>query len=230
MPGFQLSPHAFACDADGQILFLDLRRDRYLSLEPADTDAFLAYLAQPAAPNGTLADQVLRLSEQLKAEGLDADETPFSAWPPAARPFTDITGYPPDRRLKLRLGDMARFFAAAVSASVRLKFLSLERVVLGARARQAALAGREAQTTASQVHDLVEIHRTLQPLIFTAKNHCLFDSLALHTFLTGYGVPVRWVFGVKRHPFLAHCWIQFDGVVCNDSLEHICLFHPIMEV
>jgi hypothetical protein len=130
--------------------------------------------------------------------------------------------------LKIGAGHVARFLASATSASCQLTCLPLERVVRNARRRQAALAETQAPDPQA-VHDLVEIHRVLQPLAFTAHNHCLFDSLALHNFLSGYGVPVRWVFGVKRHPFLAHCWVQFGDVVCNDTLEHVWLFHPIME-
>jgi Transglutaminase-like superfamily len=229
MSAIQLNPKAFACDAGGQIIFLDLGRDRYVSLDPEETEAFEAYLTPPRAPSPSLAERVRALSDQLREEGLDRRLAPADAWisaPPAA---ADFNGFPPGRHLKIGAGHVAHFLASAASARFQLACLPLERVVRNARRRQAALADAQAPDPQA-VHDLVEIHRLLQPLVFTAHNHCLFDSLALHDFLSGYGVPARWVFGVKRHPFLAHCWVQFGDIICNDSLEHICLFHPIMEV
>lgn len=229
MSAIQLNPQAFACDAGGQIIFLDLGRDRYVSLDPEETEAFEAYLTPPRAPSPGLAERVRALSDQLRDEGLDRRLAPADAWISAAPAAADFNGFPPGRQLKIGAGHVARFLASAASASFQLTCLPLERVVRNARRRQATLADTQAPDPQA-VHDLVEIHRVLQPLAFTARNHCLFDSLALHHFLSSYGVPVRWVFGVKRHPFLAHCWVQFGEIICNDALEHICLFHPIMEV
>lgn len=229
MSAIQLNPQAFACDAGGQIIFLDLGRDRYVSLDPEETEAFEAYLNPPHAPSPSLAERVRALSDHLRDEGLDRRLAPADAWTSASPAAADFNGFPPGRHLKIGADHVARFLIAAASASFQLTCLPLERVVRNARRRQAAFADMQAPDP-QEVHDLVEIHRVLQPLAFTARNHCLFDSLSLHAFLSGYGAPVRWVFGVKRHPFLAHCWVQFGDIVCNDALEHVCLFHPIMEV
>jgi hypothetical protein len=57
---------------------------------------------------------------------------------------------------------------------------------------------------------------------------CRFDSLALIEFLFGHGCLPQWVFGVKCEPFAAHCWVQDDNYVLNDSVEYVQRFTPIM--
>ena len=31
----------------------------------------------------------------------------------------------------------------------------------------------------------------------------------------------RWVFGVRARPFVAHCWVQYEDMVFNDTVEHV---------
>jgi hypothetical protein len=73
----------------------------------------------------------------------------------------------------------------------------------------------------------VRAFTTLRP--FIPRNYlCLFDSLALLDFLAEYRLFPDFVFGVIADPFEAHCWLQADGVVINDSVERVSLYKPIM--
>lgn len=56
---------------------------------------------------------------------------------------------------------------------------------------------------------------------------CLLDSLALLRFLSRRRLPARIVFGVTLAPFAAHCWLQADGVVLNETLSDACAHTPI---
>ncbi|WP_062343389.1 lasso peptide biosynthesis B2 protein [Novosphingobium sp. CCH12-A3] len=57
---------------------------------------------------------------------------------------------------------------------------------------------------------------------------CLPDALAFTRYARQRGHDVRLVFGVKCHPFEAHCWAQLDSVVLTDPLERIVRFQPIL--
>jgi hypothetical protein len=35
------------------------------------------------------------------------------------------------------------------------------------------------------------------------------------------------VFGVRTHPFEAHCWLEKDRVILDDTVEHVRWFTPI---
>ncbi len=57
---------------------------------------------------------------------------------------------------------------------------------------------------------------------------CLPDALAFTRYARQRGHDVRLVFGVKCHPFEAHCWAQLGSVVLTDPLERIVRFQPIL--
>ena len=59
---------------------------------------------------------------------------------------------------------------------------------------------------------------------------CLHDSLALLEFLARHGIFPDWVFGVRARPFVAHCWVQYEDMVFNDTVEHVTGYIPIMVV
>ena len=80
------------------------------------------------------------------------------------------------------------------------------------------------------VRPLVAAFIYLRPLLYTAHNACLLDSLTLTRFLAAYGVFPDWVFGVKTDPFCAHCWVQQGEYVFNDSPDHVGEFAPILVV
>jgi hypothetical protein len=56
---------------------------------------------------------------------------------------------------------------------------------------------------------------------------CLERSLTLYWHLRRAGVPVAYRMGVQMYPFLAHAWVERDGVPINDIPEHVRLFRPI---
>ncbi len=66
--------------------------------------------------------------------------------------------------------------------------------------------------------------------LFPRDYLCLFDSLALVRFLSGYDLYPDWVFGVQEDPFRAHCWVQAGEVVLNDHLDNVAVYTPIMTV
>ena len=59
---------------------------------------------------------------------------------------------------------------------------------------------------------------------------CLPDSLALLACLARRGLAADLVFGVKLHPFSAHCWVQAGDIVLNDALDHVTIHTPILVV
>jgi hypothetical protein len=56
---------------------------------------------------------------------------------------------------------------------------------------------------------------------------CLERSLMLYWQLRRAGVPVTYRMGVQMYPFLAHAWVEHEGVPINDVPEHVRLFRPI---
>lgn len=81
-----------------------------------------------------------------------------------------------------------------------------------------------------RLDDTVAAFHALRPLLFTARDRCLNDSLALVAFLAREGIASRWVIGVRVQPFGAHAWVQVDGLVLNDLHENVRHYEPILVV
>jgi hypothetical protein len=133
-----------------------------------------------------------------------------------------------DFRPEIRSKDVCRFSTAVISAAMKLKFLSIQHVVHSVQRRRRAQYRSGALFDLEVAHDLVGVFGRLSPFVFAARDACLCNSLALLNFLATYGLFPAWVFGVRTGPFAAHCWLQAESHVLNDTLENICGYTPIM--
>lgn len=64
----------------------------------------------------------------------------------------------------------------------------------------------------------------------TRHDQCLLRSLAMIKSLRMNGVPSTMIFGIATRPFSAHCWIQYQDVVLNDTIEGVRSYIPILEL
>jgi hypothetical protein len=253
MPQYLLARHVFVCVQGEHVVFLDVRKDRYFALESARTAGlgcvvpgwpvtvplgvpFTRHGAGSTAPAlseqanlGALSGVVSLLLEKGilipdAAAGKPAEVT--VAEPPSAD--VGAEGFDERRRFGPRL--LLRFICSAIRAHLLLKHRTFEAVVERVRDRTERGLQSGSRVSEAQLQQLVAAFSTLRPFFFTAKDACLFDTLSLSEFLAGCGVFPRWVFGVQSRPFGAHCWLQLDGVVLNDSVDHVKRYTPIMVV
>ncbi|WP_353440713.1 lasso peptide biosynthesis B2 protein [Sphingomonas faeni] len=64
-------------------------------------------------------------------------------------------------------------------------------------------------------------------LVVPTPRRCLPAATIAARFLQRRGIHVDIVFGVRSHPFEAHCWIEHDGVVLDDRLDKVLAYVPI---
>ena len=253
MPQYLLARHVFVCVQGEHVVFLDVRKDRYFALESAKT-AGLGYLVPGWPVPAQLGVDFVRhdagatapaLQEQVNRSALSGvvslllekgilvpgpDGKPADAT--VAEPMrADLTAEALDGRPRFGLRLFLRFVSSAVRARLLLKHRTFETVV--ERVRHRTERGRKragSPVSETELQYLVASFSTLRPFFFAAKDACLFDALALSEFLAAYGVYPVWLFGVQSRPFAAHCWLQLDGVVLNDTVDHIKRYTPIMAV
>jgi hypothetical protein len=122
-----------------------------------------------------------------------------------------------------------RLFTAHMAARWSLKQRPIKQVVEAASFRK-----RHAPSThrlsIPRVRALVNAFVHLRPWVYTSRDACLLDSLTLVNFLAGYGMYPEWIFGVKTDPFYAHCWVQQEDFVFNDTPDYVRGFSPILVV
>jgi hypothetical protein len=111
-----------------------------------------------------------------------------------------------------------------------LRTWPFERVIRRVKRRKELLGPKARPLDAKRARKLVEAFARYRVFLFSSKDECLYDSLALLEFLARYGIYPDWVFGVQTRPFAAHCWVQHGDVVFNDMVEHVRGYTPIMVV
>ena len=238
-PPYRLADDVFLCLADNRYVFLDLRRDQYLSLNRRNTDRVIALLSGPdtavsETPEGrnvSGCDKTQRVVQTLVDKGIFVTTGKSGKTveiTTADTPESTLLVEGKDHKPVVRLRHWIMFFRASVKASWKLQFYSMKRTVRSIDRRK-----RQSEKSCSADHEtlrqLLAIFCRLRPF-YARKYICLFDSLALVEFLAYYRLYPQWVFGVVAEPFGAHCWVQNDQYVLNDRPEYVRGYTPIMVV
>jgi hypothetical protein len=237
MARYGLASHVFVCRDEDYVVILDVREDRYFALEAAGTAALSTLLpGWPAlAPGGDVADPqaavevalpLQRRGWLLEAPQCGKDATPVQLSPPWAELTTGVEA----AAAPLAVRSVLAFLAASIFAKLALRFWRFERVIRRVRQRKEAHARVAQPLDLVRARQLVDVFGRLRVFLFSSREECLHDSLALLEFLARHGLFPGWVFAVRARPFAAHCWVQQDSLVFNDTVEHVSTYAPIMVV
>ena len=242
MVRYLLAEHVFVCVDGEQVVFLDVRADRYWALEAAATaglDAVIRGWPVPASvPASVTPDRLVDpqqsdpvadaapliergLITEIAAGGKDA--TPVRAEPASG----EVCSAGPEAA---RSGSWMKFVAAALTAKFLLRCCSFERVIRRVKVRKSSGRAAREPLDLERVRVLLATFSHHRVFLFASKDECLYDSLALLEFLARHELYPDWIFGVQTRPFAAHCWVQQGGLVFNDTAEHVSGFTPIMVV
>lgn len=197
-------------DVDGDIVLMDAAADAYLCLGRAH--AVDGGTANGQAPGGFAA---CRVAEHLAAAGIGPAQWKW-ADPALTRKRHDMIR---EERVEPRpiITAVPRMIAAGITTVIRLR---------GPVARYRSRSHGQRRTDHTQVGMLVAIFDTLRPFV-PKLGRCLPHSLYLRDFLDLHGIATKLVFGVRTHPFEAHCWVEHDGCILNDTADHVAWFTPI---
>lgn len=228
-----LAEHVFVCSADGHLVFMDLRQDRYFCLNRRTSLLLQSIViasksrdrAESPASTKDKALIIRALADRGILASIDSSGKPLEFTQhrlperSLGRPSSAVTN-----TLNWRFG--RSFLWASLLTSYQLRRASIEttvRTVVQRRTR-----GTDVQAEVPLV-DLVHVFLLLRPF-YPREYLCLFDSLCLIHFLAQFRHFPRWIFGVKLEPFGAHCWIQDDDTVLNDTVEVVRQYTPVLVV
>lgn len=230
-----LASHVRACDCASSVVLLDLRHGRYLGVSNAVSKSLCGQVegwpapsgpAEAAAPQDThraalrsLVVQGLLTEEQVAPRPMNAlvtAATSIDESPPAASRFPGV------RR-------SLQFTTSVAQAAWCLRFRSLQTIASSITVHRERLV-TPGSDSIEAMRPAVLAYETLRPFVFTAREKCLLDSLALITFLAKDGLLPCWVIGVRTRPFGAHSWVQCGSTVLNDQHEYVRQFRPILVV
>lgn len=237
MAQYALTGHVFVCLQGEHVVFLDVLNDRYFCLEAARTASLGAIVPGwpvagtthlPEIPTADDSSPIVALLVERGLLSLDA-RSGKSATPVCVDPGTsELTADTYQGSNRAGVACITRFTACAVRTSFTLRFRPFARVVERVRLRNQRHTADAFDE--DRAHRLIAMFTSLRPFFFTAKDMCLFETLALSEFLAQHDLFPRWVFGVRARPFAAHCWLQHGAILLNDTLDHIGRYTPIMVV
>lgn len=214
MTYWRLQPDIYAADVGGDLVFLDAAGNQYSCLSRDDAGAIIRAFSGTAEP-----DDAVLVCEVMEA-GLI---TEAAAGAPA----------PPGQPRASALSDYYAYAPAAPRPSVRsllyAAFAALETAFeMGLRGPKAWFARTSFVTDIplTRVCTLAAQFERVRPL-FPKTGRCLPKSMFLLAYLRRNGIHADWVFGVQTYPFEAHCWVEYQGVVLSDTLEHVRWYTPI---
>ena len=234
-PKYQLSPYVFACTTGRHCMFLDLHRDRYLSI-PQPLMSSLAPQVQGWLDRDTVTTDITASPEEVAELAADLvrigvlrpyDGTSHSNAPRPPNIDSDFRSLPPRNRPEDAQSSSFSSLAALASADFTLRTVPLWRIIRAISRRSLTLLTPPQPTSGNHVGHLAACFRDIRPW-YPRNYRCLFDSYALTLFMLRHGVRTRWTFAVREDPFAAHCWVQYGTIVLNDYVDRARIYTPIM--
>jgi hypothetical protein len=234
---YYLSQHAHCCIFNDGAVVLDLRTGKYLGVDSRYLPALMAKVVDwPLTSTSRHGDRLQNVdeSDQLISTLCRRNILTTRA---SFKPAVQL----PDPRLSVSATGCGTIHKDIPTRHKVLFVLALLRVVLTRHKHRlepiiAWLRLRQATMTCRDTPDMEHITSLLWSFertrvwFYTAKQHCLFDSLVLSVFLSLARQPCYFVIAVSTKPFLAHSWVQVDEAVLNDTVEHVQLFRPLLVV
>lgn len=217
---YRLRPGLACCVHAQRAIFLDVPKNRYFMLAGDANRAFVELFEQGAETF----DRTPGIERLLSLGVLQFD--PQVGFKPSniPKPHSELSASgqcsPSDR-----IAAVGAQFAAVMTLWLR----PFEVVVRSTREAGNAIESEPcdpstSRKSAGRVASAFRATRNVRP----RASHCLTSSLAFYGLAIKRRLQVRLVFGVQATPFLAHSWVEMDGVVLNDDLEFISCFTPIL--
>jgi translation initiation factor IF-1 len=204
------APHVRIAVVDGDLVVFDIIQDEYLAVACEDsTEAIAALSGRSYRPD----DAVLT---ELLDQGLIL--TRSAPWEQDAR--LHPAELPQPRSSAPLFRGIFSFVRAVLGTYVALQRHHTRWSAIP------AVRGTVANPSPDELASIVARFESLRILV-PGTGRCLVQSMILLRFLAGLHIEAEWVFGVRTHPFEAHCWVEREMLILNDSADHARWFTVI---
>lgn len=204
------------CQIGDDIVFLDLKSDRYFRLTSQLAPVFGALV--DAGSDGPQNCQALAAAGVVQWVDGPSNIEPARRCEPRRKAPAMASG-------RASAFEIARALTLEASIRRQLRSGQLFAVVgrLAACKRQISAPCQFGDRRPSQTIRSFEIAKYFR----SPANLCLTRSIAMVHRLSQRDCRAELVIGVRSAPFSAHSWVQVGDVVCNDSPEEVARFTPI---
>lgn len=214
-----LQPHVHAVRIGGDLVFLDVKRDRYLCWPSADG---LELLVGARGLQVFDPEQV----DDLRAAGLVTAgrvETQLSSAATIRPPTGDLWSAPAsDLSWRDRVDALRGWRDAA-----QFRAMTFEELV--AFGGQRPIGADPDLLPDGAMREIVAAFQAWAPWT-PGWAKCLRRSFLLLRLLRRRGYDARWVIAVRTWPFVAHSWLQVGDLVLDDACERLVAYRPILVI
>jgi hypothetical protein len=232
-----LSADSYICLDRRYCIFLDARSDKYMVTSRQTIDCLAPWLHGwrtefSSVAENTIPPHLETIAEDFVREGI------FTKLSHLGKPLLSQDIERPTQNMRTALNSPRLWSALVLGyasirsslwASERLSRHSLLSTIRAVRERRAACSRSPHDVDVLRTSSLVEVFKRWH-ILFSRPHACLYDSLSLLHFLSAFNIFPSLVFGVIPDPFQAHCWLQCNTMVINDSVSHVSNYTPIMLV
>lgn len=239
LPSVFLKTDVFACLTGGHLVLLDARNDKYLCIERVRTRHSSLL---PDKPSGSRDDELTASAEIESLLATSAKEliaanvvtmAAREGKPPGQtttlRPKVGIQQAARRPRVHVTPLDLVRFVCSMTVTSIRLRTGGIQGIFASLTEMRARRQPIHFGDSIESFHRVVAVFNALRPF-YPAAFVCLFDSLGLLHMMARYGLYPTLVLGVRTEPWSAHCWLQVNDVVLNDTLQRVSTHTPILAI
>lgn len=231
-----LAPHVRVCELPEGVVFMDLRSLTYFALDRQCTPVLRNSIRNwPAAR--TCADEQPTGTPEA-TEVLDTlTSKAFLSFAPPARPLSPISYLAENacfpnwnRRASCltTLAMLSHISYAYVETRRILRNNQLTSLLYGSPLLPAGRTLRRSRSP--DLVSLLSLFAKLRLWFYTARDHCLLDSLVLSSVLRRYDIEAQLHIGVALMPFAAHAWVQVGSCVLDNTLDTIRRYTPLLIV
>lgn len=215
------------CYVDGQLIFLDIGKDRYFRLSDALERTFVGYLTEESLAEVEIDGLIRRKILTNTPAAMDhppkpALITPIRSAVENGRPETQVS-----------IHSLLETAAIVTSTQMQLKARKLKHLLsrLMEYRRINAPLPLSSQLPDSERHLNDASAAFMRARLYVPiEMCCLLDSVSMVRFLAKRGLNAHIVFGVACDPFSAHSWVQAGDLVLNDTVGHATAHTPIRVV
>jgi len=211
------APHVRSAVHGDRTVLLDLRRERYYSLDDVGTRIW-AMVGEGA----DVPEMVSRLHDEFDApvERIEGDVNTFLGR--LTNEMKVVVRMTPPAAPVEPSGSTCAFTLLTTALSLRLMGLRRTLILaerLGRRVRPAT------EPSAEFLGNVVRKVATAAAF-FPGRALCLEQSLTLYTCLRRSGVPAELRIGAQPYPFTAHAWVEYRGELVGSTHDQVSQFVP----
>lgn len=226
---FGLPENVHLCRVSDEFVFLDAKSDRYLLVRGQQASLLASLCVHDGV--SALSPDLNEFAKRLSDQGLITDQHLVKT---LASGFRSQNATPPAIQLASKPTSVgAKDVVYALIAYLEIRSVVGKHTLLEILEKIQRWRGVQKTTkphTYAYTQDCAHRALIIAPWFFSRRDACLKECLYVIRVLTLRQMSAELIFGVRTSPFLAHCWVEFEGVPLTEEIAVTNQYTRILEI